>query len=139
MSTTQDHPAHRGQRYNRIIMAVFAVGIVSFFAGMLLDRTFVGLVVYAVTCLGGIATLLYLQFASSVQLSDEREQQLHERASGTAIMIATYVGLPVVIGFYLLDTLGYYAIPPVVWGGIYAYSALFLLWGVVYTVVRYNA
>lgn len=120
-------------------MAVFAVGIVSFFAGMLLDRTFVGLVVYAVTCLGGIATLLYLQFASSVQLSDEREQQLHERASGTAIMIATYVGLPVVIGFYLLDTLGYYAIPPVVWGGIYAYSALFLLWGVVYTVVRYNA
>ncbi|RXK48326.1 DUF2178 domain-containing protein [Halorientalis pallida] len=139
MSTTQEHPARRGQRYNRIIMAVFAVGIVSFFAGMLLDQTLAGLVVYAVACLGGIAALLYLQFASSVQLTDEREQRLNERASGATIMIAAYIGLPVVIGLYLLDNLGYYTIPPVVWGGIYAYSALFLLWGVVYTVVRYNA
>jgi hypothetical protein len=119
-------------------MAVFAVGIASFFVGMLLDRTLAGLVVYAVACLGGVAALLYLQFATSVQLSDEREQRLHERASGAVVGIVTYVGLPVIIGLYLLDNLGYYTIPPVVWGAIYAFSGFFLLWGVVYTVVRYN-
>jgi hypothetical protein len=119
-------------------MAVFAVGVVSFFVGGLIDRTFAGLVVYAVTCLGGIVALLYLQFVSSVRLTDEREQQLHERASGALVIIFAYVGLPVIIGLYLLDATAYYTIPPVVWGAIYAFAGLYLAWGVAYTVVRYR-
>lgn len=133
---TQDNPVRSGQRYNRIITAVFAVGVVGFLVGMSIDRTFAGLVVYAVTGLGGVAALLYLQFASSVKLADEREQRLHERASGALVMILAYAGLPAVIGLYLLDAVGYYTIPPVVWGGIYAFAGLYLAWGVAYTVVR---
>lgn len=135
---TQRHPVQRGQHYNRIITAVFAVGFLSFFAGMWLDRTFAGLVVYAVTGLGGVAALLYLQFVSSVELVDEREQQLHERTSGFIVMLFAYVGLPAIIGLYLLDAIGYYTIPPVVWGGIYAFAGLYLSWGVAYLYYRYR-
>jgi hypothetical protein len=121
-----------------MIAAVFGIGVASFFIGTWLDRAFAGLVVYAVACLGGIAALLYLEFASSVELTDEREQRLHERASGGLVSIVAYVGLPAVIGLYLLDAIGSYTIPPVVWGGIYALSVFYLLWGVAYLVVRYR-
>jgi hypothetical protein len=119
-------------------VAVFAVGVAGFFVGMLVDRTFAGLLVYAVTGFGGVAALLYLQFVSSVRLADERERRLHERASGGLIMVGAYAGLPAIIGLYLLDAVGYYTIPPVVWGGIYAFAGLYLAWGVAYAVVRYR-
>lgn len=134
MTTT--HPIREGQRYNRIVLAVFAVGIVGFFVGMLIDRTFVGVAVYAVACLSGIAALLYLQFVSSVRLADEREQRLHERASGAVVMIVAYAGLPVIVCLYLLETGGSYSIPPVVWGGIFTLSGVYLLWGAAYAVAQ---
>ncbi|MFB6141878.1 MAG: hypothetical protein ABEJ30_00885 [Halorientalis sp.] len=138
MMTTQDHPARKGQRYNRIIMAVLAVAVLALFAGTAIGRTFAGLVVYAVACFGGVAALVYLQFGTSVQLGDERDRRLHDRASGALVMLVAYLGLPVIVGLYLLDATGYYTIPPVVWGAIYALSGLYLAWGAVYAVVRYR-
>jgi hypothetical protein len=136
---TQDHPVRRGQRYSRIIVAVFAVGIASLLVGTAIGRTFAGLVVYAAACLCGVVALLYLQFASPVRLADEREQRLHERASGVLVSAVAYAGLPVIVALYLLDATGYYTIPPVVWGGIYAFSGLYLAWAVVYAVVQYRS
>lgn len=135
---THDHPIQRGKRYNRIIVAVFAVGVVAFFVGMALDRYLAGLVVYAVAGLSGIAALLYLRFASSVQLGDERDRRLHERTSGTVLTLLTYVGLPSIIGLYLLDATDTYVIGPTLWGAIFAYAGLYLVWGVVYTIYRYQ-
>jgi len=136
---TPDHPIQRGQRYNRIIMVVFAVGVLAFFVGMAVDQTLAGLVVYAVAGLTGVAALLYLRFVSSAQLADERDRRLHERTSGTVVGIFAYVGLPVVIGLYLLDGFTSYTISSTIWGAIYAYAALFLTWGAVYTVYRYRS
>jgi hypothetical protein len=135
---TPEHPIRRGQRYNRIIMAVFGVGILAFFAGMLADQYLAGLVVYAIACLSGIGALLYFQFVSSVELGDERDRRLHNRTSGTVITVAAFVGLPIVIGLYLADATQYYTISPTVWGAIFAFAGLYLLWGAVYTVYRYQ-
>ena len=137
MTTTR--PIERGQRYNRIIMAVFVIGILSFFAGMMLDRYVVGLVVYSITGLSGVAALLYLQFVSSVKMADERQQRLGERASGTLVRLGAMVGLPVVIGLYLFDASGYYTISPFLWGAISAFGGLYLLWGVIYAVYRHRS
>jgi len=135
---TPDHPIQRGQRYNRIIMTVFGIGILAFFAGMLIDRTLVGLVVYAVACLSGVVALLYLHFVSSVPLGDERDRQLQDRASGAVINLFAFVGLPAIIGLYLLDGFTGYTIGPRLWGAIWAYAALYLTWGAVYTIYRYR-
>ena len=129
----------KGQRYNRIVTAVFAVGVLSFFVGVALDQYVAGLVVYSVAGLSGVAALLYLRFVSPVRLADERQQRLHERASGTLVTLVAMVGLPVVIGLYLFDATGYYAISPFLWGVISGFSGLFVLWGGIYTVLRYRA
>jgi hypothetical protein len=137
MTTTR--PIQKGQRYNRIVIAVFVVGVLSFFVGMALDRHVVGLVVYSVAGLSGVAALLYLRFASSVRLADERQQRLHNRASGAFVTLVAMVGLPTVIGLYLFDATSYYAISPFLWGAISAVGGLYLLWGAICTVYRYQS
>lgn len=134
-----EHPIQRGQRYNRIIMAVFGVGVLAFFVGMAIDQTAAGLVVYAVSGVVGVVATLYLQFVSSTKLGDERDRRLHERTSGTVSSVVAYVGLPAVIGLYLADEFTAYTISSTLWGAIYALSALYLLWGVVYLGYRYRS
>lgn len=135
MSETK--PIQKGQRYNRIIIAVFIIGIVSLFVGVSIDQRLAGLIIYSITGLTGIIALLYLKFSSSVRLADEREQRLHEQASGTLITIVAFVGLPVVIALYLLDATGYYTISPFQWGIITGVGALYLLWGAIYAIIKY--
>ena len=136
---TETPPIQKGQRYNRIITAVFAIGVLSFFVGMALNRYVVGLVVYSVACLSGIAALLYLRFASPVRLADERQQRLHERTSGAFVTLVAMVGLPTVIGLYLFDATEYYTISPFLCGAISGVSGLYLLWGVIYGIYRYRS
>lgn len=136
---TTEHPVQRGQRYNRLITVVFAIGVAAFFVGMLANQTFAGLIVYAVAGLAGIASLLYLRFVSSVELADERSRRLHERTSGTVITLVAFVTLPIVIGLYLLDALAVYDIGPTLWGAIFALSGLYLTWGLVYVIYKYRA
>lgn len=140
MSTmSSEHPIQRGQRYNRLIGAVFIVGIAAFFAGMLLDSTLVGLVVYALACSADIAGLLYLQYLSPVPLGDERERRLHNRTSGTLVTVVAFVGLPIIIGLYLLEAAGEFVITDWMWGAIWAFSALYLAWGAIYLWYRYRS
>lgn len=140
MSTmSSDHALQKGQRYNRIITAMFVVGIAAFFVGMLLDYTFAGLVVYAAACSVGVVGLLYLQFVSPVRLGDERDRRLHNRTSGTLITVVAFVGLPIIIGLYLLDAMGEFAITDWMWGAIWAFSALYLTWGAIFLWYRYRS
>lgn len=136
---TEIPPIQKGQRYNRIVTAVFAAGVLCFFIGMALDQYLVGLVVYSVAGLSGVTALLYLRFVSPVRLADERQQRLHERASGALVTLVAMVGLPVVIGLYLFDATSYYAISPFLWGAISAVGGLYLLWGGIYAVLRYRS
>lgn len=136
---TEIPPIRKGQRYRRLVIGVFTLGIAALVVGMLVDQTLAGLVIYAAAAFTGILTTLYLEFGTAIPLYDEREVRLYERASHATINLLAYVGLPVVIGLYLLDATGQYAIGPTLAGGIYAYSALGLLWGAVYVVYRLRA
>lgn len=138
MTMTQEHPVRRGQKYKRLLLGLVAVGVLALFVGVGMDQRLAGLVVYAVGALGTLIVTLYAQFSDSVTFLDERDQRLHERASNTTISVVSYVGLPTIVVLYLLDATGRYVIPPIVWGGIYALSGFYLLWGVVYLGFRYR-
>lgn len=120
------------------MLGLVAVGVVALFVGIEIDRRLAGLIVYAVGALGALAVTLYAQFSDSITFMDERDRRLHERASNVTVSVVSYVGLPTIVALYLLDATGRYAIPPTVWGGIYALSAFYLLWGVVYLGLRYR-
>ena len=136
---TETPPIRKGQRYRRLVLGVFALGIVALLGGMVVDQTLAGLVVYAAAAAAGILATLYLDYGTAIPLYDEREIRLYERASHATINLLAYVGLPIVIGIYLLDATGQYDIGPTLAGVIYAYSALGLLWGAVYLVYRLRA
>ena len=138
MTMTQDHPIRRGQTYKRLMLGLVAVGVVALFVGIGIGQQLAGLVVYALGALGALVVTLYAQFSESVTFLDERDQRLHERASNATVSVVSYVGLPTIVVLYLLDATGRYVIPPMVWGGIYALSAFYLLWGVVYLGLRYR-
>lgn len=136
---TETPPIRRGQRYRRLVLGVFAVGIVGLLAGMALEQTLAGLVVYSVTAFAGIAATLYVSYGTSIPLQDERERRLYERASHATVNLLAYVGVPLVIGVYLLGATGQYEIGPTLVGAIYAFSGFGLLWGAVYATYRLRA
>jgi len=135
---TSTHPVRRGQRYKRAILGLFAAGIVGFFTGMVVDQYLAGLVIYTVACLAGIAGTLYLQFGTSIQLYDEREQRVAQRASQAVVNVVAYVMLPVFIGIFLLDATGRYTMGSTVEGVLYAFSAFYLLWGVAFVIYNHR-
>ncbi|AQL41832.1 hypothetical protein BV210_03480 [Halorientalis sp. IM1011] len=135
---TPTHPIRRGQKYKRVMLGFVAIGVLAFFAGMLIDQYLAGLIVYAVGAMGALVVTVYAEFSDAITFLDERDQRLHERASHATVSAVSYVALPIIVALYLLDAIGQYDIPPVVWGGIWVLSAFYLLWGAVYTVYRYR-
>ncbi|WP_335999634.1 DUF2178 domain-containing protein [Halorientalis halophila] len=136
MSTT--HPIQRGQKYKRAILGLFAVAFAGFIAGLVLDQMVAGLAVYGVAAVAGVALTLYVQFGSSVRLLDEREQRIEERASHAVINLFAYVGVPTFATLFLLEATGYYEFGPTVSGVLYAFSAIYLVWGLLFTLLRYR-
>jgi len=128
-----------GKRYRRAIVALFAVGIVSFLVGEYVGQSFAGLVVYAVTVLTGTAMCLYVQFGSSVPLQDERERGIERRASNVTIYLLAYLGLPAFITLFLLEEVGRYSMGPTVETLLSGFAVLYLTWGAVYLLLRYRS
>ena len=137
MSST--HPIEKGQRYKRFLFGLVAVGVVALFVGIEVGQNFAGLVVYSVASFGVVALSLYGQFSDSVTYFDERDQELNERASHIAVSLVSYIGLPTIVVLYLLDATGRFVIGPTVWGAIFAFSGFYLLWGALYTAVRFRS
>ena len=135
-NTTSHHPAQRGRRYGRLLLGVFIVAVAGLAVGFAVDRRLAGLVVYAVGCGVGVAGTLYLEYLSPVELYDERGRRQSERASNATVTLFAYVGLPAFIGLFLADAAGLYEVGPTVVGALYAFSAFYLVWGAVSTVVR---
>lgn len=129
----------RGLRYRRIVYALFAVGIAALLVATAIGRDLAGIVVYAAAVIGGIGATSYLQFDRSVSLQDEREEELGLRASNITFQLYGYLGLFVFVGLFLLDALGRPSIGPAVETLLYAYAAITLTWGAVYTALRRRA
>lgn len=137
MTTT--HPVQTGKQYRRVIFGLFAIGIVSLLGGLFLDQSLAGLVIYAVTVLGGVGLTFFVQFGSPAKLQDEREYKLGRRASHITFQLFGYLGLFSFVALFLLDAIGQYALTTRTTTLLYAYAVISLTWGGIYTVLRFRS
>jgi uncharacterized membrane protein len=121
------------RRYRRLMFASIAVGVVGFIVADELGYPLVGLVVYWAGLLGFVG----IWKGTSVQLFDERDAALERRASHLTLQIAAVVGFVTMTALVVVEDVGGGA-PDLVWGGFLALSGLFLVFGGVYTVLRYR-
>ncbi|WP_327052840.1 DUF2178 domain-containing protein [Halomicrococcus gelatinilyticus] len=128
--TTNSNTGLTRRTYRRAVYGVAAVATLGFLAGFVLDHQFAGAIVYllGVWIAGGIAVLAPMW--SETTLQDERDYDLHNRASGMLVGVTMVLGLSVLPVLYVLDVGSYFEITGEVSGVVVTLSALFLLYGV---------
>lgn len=117
------------RRYKRVIYSIFAVGIAGLLGGMLFDVPLVGTTTYLVGAWLGSGLAAVLPRVSDETLTDERDQAVHQRASGLAVNVTAAVGITVVPALYALSAAEVVTITATMWGAIWMFSAFFLIWG----------
>jgi hypothetical protein len=110
--------------------------VLGLLAGFVLDRHFAGALIYllGVWIAGGIAVLAPVW--SEATLQDERDWELHNRASGILVGVTMVLGLSILPTLYVLDAGNFIEITGVVSGVIFTLSALFLLYGVCFGIAK---
>ena len=136
MSTIQSSSGITRQTYRRLVYGIVGAGILGLLAGFVLERHLAGTVIYLLAAWigGGIAVLAPRW--SNTTLQDERDYELHNRASGLALGITMGLGLSVVPALYVLEAGGHVELTGAAGGAIMAASALYLLYGVCYGVAK---
>ncbi|SEW03779.1 DUF2178 domain-containing protein [Halobacterium jilantaiense] len=122
------------RRYRRLLFACIGVGVGGFLVAVEFDYPLVGLVVYW----AGILAALGVWKGTSVTLYDERDLDLERRASLLTLQIAGVVGVLAMTTLVVTDQMPSVDVPERIVGGFLTISALFIVYGVVYTVVRYR-
>lgn len=136
MSGSWFEPGFTRQKYRRVVCGIIAIGILGLLAGIAFDHTVIGTSVYlGGTWIGGGIAFLAPKW-SDTPLQDERDYELHNRASGLAMGITMALGLSIVPALYVLDAGGYMEISGAIGGGILVASGLFLLYGVCLGIVQ---
>ncbi|WP_233255246.1 DUF2178 domain-containing protein [Haloplanus rallus] len=115
---------------------VVGIGILGLLVGLATDRHLVGTVLYLLgSWIGGVIAVVAPRW-SDQQLQDERDDALHNRASGLAMGITMALGIGIVPALYVLEAGGYVDLTGAIGGGILVASALFLLYGVCFGIVK---
>lgn len=121
------------RRYRRLFWGLLLVAVIGFLIGSFLDYTVLGVGVYWASVLG----MLLIWKGTSIQLFDERERSLDQRASYVTLSIVAVVLIVVGPGQVVLSEIGYQA-PPVLEGALWGYVAQFALFAVVYLALRFR-
>lgn len=121
--------------YRRLMGACLAVGIVAYVMGVELGYVIPGTVVYWAGFLGMVG----IWKGTSIELYDEREQQIELEAGGQTLGVFAYVLVLGGPGLAAFESAGYYDAPPELWGAFYGYAVLYLVFGVIYTVHRHRS
>ncbi|AAG19011.1 MULTISPECIES: DUF2178 domain-containing protein [Halobacterium] len=122
------------RRYRRLMYACIGVGVGGFIVAAEFDYPLAGLVVYWAGILGSLAVWK----GTSVTLYDERDLDLERRASLLTLQIAGVVGLLAMTTHVVVDQMPSVDVPEEFVGGFLTISALFIVYGVVYTAIRYR-
>lgn len=129
-------PQFGRRTYSRLVYGIAALAVLGLFAGIALGYHFVGAIVYLLGAWTAGAITVLAPRLSDRTLQDERDYELHNRASGLLVGITMVIGLSVLPALYVLDAGGRYEISGVVSGVVLTLSALFLLYGVCYGLVK---
>lgn len=129
VTTTNTNLGLTRRRYRGLVYGIAGVAILGLFAGMVLDQYFAGTLIYLLGAwiAGGIAVLAPRW--SEATLQDERDWELHNRASGILVGITMVLGLSILPALYVLEAGNYLEITGTVSGVILTLSAIFLLYG----------
>ena len=136
MTATNTNSKLTRQRYRGLVYGIGGLAILGLLAGFVLDQHFAGTLVYLLGAwiAGGIAVLAPMW--SEATLQDERDGELHNRASGILIGITMVLGLSILPALYVLEAGNHLEITGVVSGVILTFSALFLLYGVCFGIAK---
>ncbi|WP_256391297.1 DUF2178 domain-containing protein [Natronoarchaeum rubrum] len=122
--------------YRRLVYGIVAVAVLGLFVGIALGQHLAGAVVYLLgTWIGGTITVAAPRLSDRT-LQDERDYELHNHASGLALRVTMVLGLSVLPVLYVLDAGGQFEISGAVSGMVLTLSALFLLYGICYGIVK---
>jgi hypothetical protein len=136
--STNTSAIQRGKAYCKRTWVVYGVGIAALFAGMALDQTLAGLVVYSAAVVAGIGMTVRAESDESMTLTDEREAQLARRASHLTFWGFGYLGLFGFVALFFLDATGTYAFPAAAEPLLLAYPVLVFTWAGIYGALKYR-
>lgn len=133
-TATSDHPTlAKRRRYRRLMFAAILFGSLGLMGAARFDRHVLGVGVYW----AGVLAFVAIWRGTSVELFDERDLALERRASLATLQVAAVIGIVAIPAAVTLERLGYLELPPVAVGGIYGYASLFVVFGVIYVLMRY--
>ena len=122
------------RRYRRLMYGSVLLGSLGLIVASRLEFHLLAVGIYW----AGVAAFFAIWRWTSVPLFDERDAMLERRASLLALQVVAAVGIVVIPSAVALSELGYFEMPPAVEGAIYAYAALFVVFGVAYVWLRFR-
>ena len=132
--TTSEVTNYDPLTYRRLSTACFLLAGVAAFVGAVADYLYVGIAAYAVLCVAGFG----VRRTADATLFDERDRALEQRASHLTLTLAAGALIVGASAARLVPRVSSYAVPPEVWPALYAYVALFCVFGIAYTWLRHR-
>ena len=120
--------------YRWTMYACVALGSLGFVGASRLGHPLLGMGVYW----AGIAGFLAVWRGTSVALFDERDKSLERRASAATLCLVGAAGVVGVSALFVLARVRDYEVPPEMEGALYAWTAVFAVFGVVYLTLKYR-
>ena len=128
-------PPGEGQDFNDLLLSDGPAAIAALIAGLLLDQSLLGLALYAAGIVAALGVWVYARYVTGVTLSDERDEQLTQRASSILVALLAYVGLAAFVGLGFLEELSAYQMGPRLQAVFYVWSGTMLVWGGILTIL----
>lgn len=122
----------RQRRYRRLYYGSVAVAVGGFLAADYLGYPLVGIAIYW----AGIVAMVGVWKGTALELFDEREVALEERATRTALNLLAFVLILVVPALTVLQEIGAFEITPRMSGMIWGLLTPYIVFAVVYVVYR---
>lgn len=136
MNWPQTEVGLRRRRWRIAIYGAFTVGVLGLLVGVNVGRDLAGALVYLGGVAVGSACCLYACYWDDLTLRDERFAAIERRASHYTVSLIAYVGIATFPLLFVLEAADEFTFGPALEAALYAASALFVLWSVVYVALR---
>ncbi len=137
--TETSHPVQhriaRRRRHKRLMFGCLIVGIAGLTIGTYVDQYLLGVLIYW----SGFFGMLGVWQFSPVTLYDERDTAIERKASDYTLGVFAFILVLGAPGGITLEASGVLALPEAFDGAMWTLVAVFTVFGVIYTVLRFRA